>query len=143
MINEFRGTYNFLSNFYETPVTVYGVTYKNNEAAFQSQKCLSIEEREEFSNLNPSEAKSKGRKVKLRSDWEEMKEDAMYVVVLCKFMQNEDLKEKLISTGDEILEEGNTWGDRIWGTVNSKGQNKLGKILMRVRDEFKVEYSNN
>ena len=43
----------------------------------------------------------------------------------------------MIETGDEYLEEGNTWGDRIWGTVNGKGQNNLGKILMRVREELR------
>ena len=52
-------------------------------------------------------------------------------------VQNEDLKAKLLATGDEHLEEGNTWGDRIWGTVNGKGQNHLGKTLMRVREELK------
>lgn len=143
MINYFRGEYYFLSNFYEAPVTVYGVAYRNNEAAFQSQKCLSIEEREEFSKLNPSESKSKGRRVKLRSDWEEIKTDAMYAVVYCKFKQNIDLQEKLLATGNEHLEEGNSWGDKIWGTVNGVGQNRLGKILMKVRDEFRVEYNNN
>lgn len=61
----------------------------------------------------------------------------MYEICLAKFSQNEELKIKLLATGDEHLEEGNTWGDRIWGTVNSKGQNHLGKILMRVREELR------
>ena len=37
-IKEFRGKYFFLSNFFETPVTWQGITYQNNEAAFQSAK---------------------------------------------------------------------------------------------------------
>ena len=40
MINEFRGKYYFLSNFYNTPVTWDGITYQNNEAAFQSAKII-------------------------------------------------------------------------------------------------------
>ena len=60
----------------------------------------------------------------------------MYEIVLAKFTQNPDLKEKLLATGDESLEEGNTWGDTIWGTVDGVGENRLGKILMRVRDEL-------
>ena len=52
-------------------------------------------------------------------------------------MQNAELRIKLLETGNEHLEEGNTWGDRIWGTVNGVGQNRLGKILMRVREELK------
>ena len=72
----------------------------------------------------------------MRSDWEEVKNKVMYEIVLAKFTQNSDLKEKLLATGDEHLEEGNTWGDTIWGTVDGVGENRLGKILMRVRDEL-------
>ena len=39
-IKEFRGKYFFLSNFFETPVTWQGITYQNNEAAFQSAKVI-------------------------------------------------------------------------------------------------------
>ena len=56
----------------------------------------------------------------------------MYEVVLAKLSQNEFLKQKLIATGCEWLEEGNTWGDRTWGTVNGVGQNLLGHVLMTV-----------
>lgn len=38
MISAFRGKYYFLSNFYAAPVVWDGVSYKNNEAAFQSAK---------------------------------------------------------------------------------------------------------
>ena len=34
------------------------------------------------------------------------------------------------------LEEGNTGGDRIWGTVHGQGANLLGRILMETRDDF-------
>lgn len=43
MINEFRGKYYFLSNFYSSPVTYEGLTYLNNEAAFNQQKLFQIE----------------------------------------------------------------------------------------------------
>ena len=136
MINEFRGKYYFLSNFFEIPVNYEGITYRNNEAAFQSAKVLNSSVRKKFATLDPSSAKRKGRHVQLRHDWENVKFDIMYEIVKAKFSQNDELKEKLIATGEEHLEEGNTWGDRIWGTVNGKGQNNLGKILMRVREEL-------
>ena len=141
MINEFRGKYFFLSNFYEVPVTYRGITYRNNEAAFQAQKVSSEDERKTFSALNPSEAKKKGRHVTLRKDvdWDSVKTTYMYEICLAKFSQNEELKNRLLATGDKHLEEGNTWGDRIWGTVNGVGENRLGKILMRVREELKGE----
>ena len=126
MINEFRGKYYFLSNFYETPVTWNGLTYLNNEAAFQSAKTFS--DRECFTNLDPSSAKKLGRKVQLRSDWENVKDDVMYEICKAKFSQNTELKKRLLSTGNEHLEEGNTWGDKIWGTVNGIGENNFNKL---------------
>lgn len=139
MIDSFKGKYFFLSNFYEAPVTWDGITYQNNEAAFQSAKVLDKHVREKFSTLDPSSAKRKGRNVQLRYDWEKVKYDIMYEICLAKFSQNEELKIKLLETEDKYLEEGNTWGDKIWGTVNGKGQNHLGKILMKVREELRNE----
>ena len=136
MINEFRGRYYFLSNFYEAPVTYGGITYRNNEAAFQAAKVTDVSIREKFSTLDPSSAKRKGRHVQLRHGWDQMKFDIMYEIVKAKFEQNVELKNKLLATGEDHLEEGNTWGDKIWGTVGGKGQNNLGKILMRVRSEL-------
>ena len=66
MINEFRGKYYFLSNFYEVPVTYENITYQNNEAAFQSAKVIDHNKRLQFANLNPAQAKSKGRRLTLR-----------------------------------------------------------------------------
>lgn len=43
----------------------------------------------------------------------------------------------LLKTGDEELVEGNTWGDTFWGVCKGKGRNELGKILMKVREEFR------
>ena len=141
MINDFSGKYFFLSNFYESPVTYKGITYRNNEAAFQAQKVSKKDEQKTFSDLNPSEAKKKGRHVTLRKDvnWDSVKTTYMYEICLAKFSQNKELKEKLLATGDKHLEEGNTWGDRIWGTVNGVGENRLGKILMKVREELRSD----
>ena len=138
-INEFRDDNYFLSNFYECPVTYDGLTYRNNEAAFQAQKCINLKDREQFTTLNSSEAKKLGRRVVLRKDWEDIKVQVMKEIVTAKFEQNEDLQQKLLDTGDAYLEEGNTWGDRVWGTVNGKGANNLGKILMEVRENIRLE----
>lgn len=137
IINEFRGQYDFLSNFYPAEVKYEGITYQNNEAAFQAQKVTDYREQEQFRLVSPSDAKKLGRKVKLRSDWEQVKDDIMYQIVKAKFTQNEDLKQKLIDTGNSELIEGNTWNDTYWGMCRGKGKNMLGKILMRVREELK------
>lgn len=136
MISEFRGKYYFLSNFYSSPVYYRGMTFRNAEAAFHAQKDRS--RASEFTRLNPSEAKRLGRRVRLRRDWEDIKEDIMFEVVMAKFGGSQTLADALLATGDEKLVEGNTWGDRYWGVCDGKGLNKLGGILERVRENLRM-----
>lgn len=62
MIRTFRGAYYFLSNFYNAPVTWDGVTYQNNESAFQSAKVIP-DGRRAFAELDASDAKKLGRQL--------------------------------------------------------------------------------
>lgn len=143
VIDKFDGDYAFLSNFYECSVVFFGEKYDSSEAAFQAMKCERQQDHQFFTSpCTPSESKKLGRHIKLRPDWEKVKYDYMFHIVLEKFMQHPALAQRLIETGDAILIEGNTWGDRIWGTTkdsNGKwiGENNLGKILMKVRDMLK------
>ena len=144
MINSFDGEFAFLSNFYPSSVYFEGHKYPTNEHAFQAAK-TSIEIERSFvaSADTPGIAKRRGRSVSLRKDWEIVKDSIMYKLVLTKFKNNEDLKQKLLNTGNEELVEGNYWGDTYWGVdVKKGGQNKLGKILMRVREELNALSSN-
>ena len=50
-IDSFRGKYYFLSNFFPAPVIYQGLTYQNNEAAFQAQKTLSQEQKIVFTSI--------------------------------------------------------------------------------------------
>ena len=136
MINRFNGEYEFLSNFYETKITWQGITYRNVEAAYQAQKCP--ERAREFTNITGAEAKKLGRLVPLDFNWEFRKRIVMKNLVYLKFAENEILKEKLLNTGNEYIEEGNWWGDIYWGVCTNKkynhvGENQLGQILMEVR----------
>lgn len=135
-IDSFQDDYFFLSNFYPAPVRYDGLLFRNNEAAFQAQKSMNKKDREAFTKMNPSEAKQAGRRVELRKDWEQVKIQIMTDIIKQKFLQNPELAEKLLATGEAYLEEGNTWGDRIWGTVNGQGANRLGIILMETREEL-------
>ena len=145
MINSFSNQYEFMSNFYNAPVTYDGLTYRNNEAEFQAQKLANKEERKKYCEYSPSKAKLEGRNCKLRKDWEDIKYQVMYDIVKVKFSQNENLKQLLLDTGNEELIEGNWWHDNCWGDCSCerckdiKGQNNLGKILMRVREELRNE----
>lgn len=141
MINKFEGYYHFLSNFYPCSVTVDGYIYQNSEAAFQAAKVVDNKLKKVFTYLPPSEAKYLGRHIKLRSDWERVKDKVMYEVVKAKFIQNPDLHQMLLATGEEELVEGTLWNDQYWG-INLKtgeGENHLGQILMQVRKEFQEE----
>lgn len=135
-ILEFKREYYFLSNFYPTLVRFGGIEYLSSEAAFQSMKCINPKDRYKFSDLNPSDAKRLGRSIEIRKDWEDIKEDIMYKVCFAKFSQHKVLRTKLVETYPAILEEGNDWNDTEWGICNGVGENKLGKILMKLRDEF-------
>lgn len=131
--------YEFLSNFYNAVVTYKGLTYQNSEAAFQAQKTLDNEEKIPFTVASPGRAKSLGRTVKLRGDWEFVKVNLMLEITRAKFLQNPELAEKLLATGNAMLVEGNRWNDTFWGVniKNGKGENYLGKILMCVRNEIR------
>lgn len=136
VINSFRDEYFFLSNFYRCPVMYMGHEFTCAEAAFQAAKCPA--RAREFQALGPSEAKKLGRNVLLREGWEYIKNMIMRRVVYSKFSQNRFLLDKLLSTGDAVLIEGNDWGDTYWGQVDSEGENNLGKILMETRAEMKL-----
>jgi ribA/ribD-fused uncharacterized protein len=133
-VTQFRGKHYFLSNFFSADVEYDGIRFENNEAAFQAQK--QPERAHEFATLPPNEAKRLGRRVKLRPDWESVKQRVMEGVVRAKFDQHPKLREQLIQTGDIELVEGNNWGDTYWGVCFGKGRNELGKILMKVRREL-------
>ena len=127
--------YEFLSNFYSHPVTYKGITYQNNEAAFQAQK--DVRRSHEFASLTPGSAKHLGKRVNLRPDWEEVKLGIMEEICRIKF-SDEDLKQKLIATFPSRLIEGNTWNDTFWGVSKKtgKGRNHLGEILMKIRADL-------
>ena len=140
-INLFKGEYAFLSNFQKCEVEFEGITFPSVEHAFQAAKTLDPDERLKFTKGSPVIVRGMGRRLKLRSDWEEIKDSVMYACLKSKF-QNPEMRKKLLDTGDAVLIEGNNHGDRYWGMVNGEGQNKLGRLLMQVRSEILEEEKN-
>ena len=136
MINSFTGIYQWLSNFYPSEVDLDGIIYQSLEQAYQAAKTTDHKERLKFLNITPAAAKKMGRKLKIRDDWESIKIDVMYKLLQSKF-SNQSLREKLLATGDHELIEGNYWGDVYWGVCRGSGENNLGKLLMRIRNEFR------
>lgn len=135
-INSFKGEYSFLSNFEKCSIEFEGLTYPSVEHAFQAAKTLDTNKRLSFTKGSSCCAKRMGRCLKLRPGWEEIKDSVMYACLKNKF-RNDDMRKKLIATGDAVLIEGNNHGDRYWGMVNGEGQNKLGLLLMQIRNEIR------
>lgn len=144
MIDEFKGQFRFLSNFYPSPLMYCTEKYATVEHAYQAAKAYpNFEVMKEIQNVpTPGKAKRAGQKAKLRNDWESLKEGVMYQCVYYKFNKNEYLKQCLVLTEGHELVEGNYWHDNYWGNCfcnkcqDIKGKNRLGVILMNVRKEL-------
>lgn len=137
-INEFKGQYRFLSNFYMLPVEFEGVIYRSSEHAYMAAKTTDPDGRAYIASMpTPADAKREGRRIKLRDGWDAMKYDVMLTILRSKFSSSA-MQYKLLLTGDAELIEGNWWGDKIWGVClkTNQGQNLLGKALMQVRKEL-------
>lgn len=137
MIEQLNGKYRFLSNFWSCYIEYAGLEFPSVENAYQAAKCLFREDMWKFAGIKSSEAKQLGKIIRIREDWKEIKTGIMHSLVLQKFTRHKDLRLRLLQTMDEDIQEGNWWGDTFWGTVNGKGENHLGKILMEVRDELR------
>ena len=102
-----------------------------------------------------AEQKKLGRMVKNfnTKQWNEKRQEIMYRANYLKFSQNEKLKEQLLASGDKVLAEASPY-DLTWGiglAANStaaentdlwRGQNLLGKILMLIRQDLKLNNVN-
>lgn len=66
-----------------------------------------------------------------------MRDGVMLQLLRQKFLGDEELRRKLLRTGDAMLVEGNYWGDTYWGVCFGSGKNMLGKLLMQVREELR------
>lgn len=139
-ISQFEGKYSFLSNFHQQEFHYDGITYPTLEHAYQAAKADDRQiKRQIAGKATPGQAKRAGGKRGIIKDfnheaWEAKKDKVMATLVKIKFLDPE-LSQKLIATGNAILEEGNTWNDTYWGVnlKTGKGQNKLGQILMETR----------
>jgi len=159
----------FLSNFYVgQPIIARPYTYLTGEHMFQAYKATSKEDHlRVVASPTPGEAKANGKHLlRLRLDWEMVKYDVMRLVLAYKFTLERDEGHRLLETGDALLVEGTTWGDRVWGVdlkegvkaatrshphgvaaldepahawAYAPGRNWLGALLMARRAELRAE----
>ena len=139
MIDNFKGKFLFLSNFWPCPIEFDGEQYPSVEHAYQAAKTDAPVLRQQVSKAgSASAAKKLGRKLPLSDKWESEKLELMEYLVEQKF-SIPYLKLALLNTDQEELIEGNWWKDYFWGVCAGIGENHLGKILMKVREKFQNE----
>jgi len=143
------GEWSALDNFYHSPIDMPGIGQcATVEHAFQAAKATDPEYRERIRlALTPGTAKALGRSREghsYRRDWERARFGVMRTALELKFSTYPDLLARLRSTGAREIQEGNTWGDTVWGMVRGEGQNWLGRMLMDIRDNgFRIVHPNN
>lgn len=135
MIKEFQGPYRWLSNFYRCSVLLDGIVYPTVEHAYQAAKTNDNTWRLRILAIErPGDVKRLALALPIRPDWEKVKVQVMQDLLVQKFQQA-PFKAWLLKTEGEI-QEGNWWGDTFWGVCNGYGQNKLGKLIMMIRDTY-------
>jgi ribA/ribD-fused uncharacterized protein len=140
-ITTFDGEFRFLSNFFPVPggVMLDGQNFPTVEHAYQASKTVNESQRRSIQSApRPGIAKAMGRQVTIRDGWgPEMKLESMENLLRQKFSV-EPLRTMLLRTDDLPLAEGNDWGDTFWGIFKGRGENHLGKLLMKIRDELRA-----
>ena len=142
-----------LCNFARTPLIVEGVEFVNTEQLFQMMKFRDMETLLNIYNargMNIKYSAKTGEKNELRRpDWGEIIVDCMKFCLQTKYEQSEEFRNTLKHTAGHIIVEDQTRRKTIktvdtWGAVLFEGQyvgsNLLGRLLMELRDNGKLEY---
>jgi len=134
--------YGEFSNFAPFPIFLDKKKWPTSEHYFQAQKFLDLKDREEVRRANTPNVAARldrDQKKKFRKDWEAIKVSVMRQALQAKFMQHDELRQLLLSTGSAYLIE-DAPNDDYWGNGgDGSGKNMLGRLLMEVREKLKGE----
>jgi len=111
----------YLSNFHKCPVLWDGHMFPSSEHAYMVAKCryrnygssdthYNDQLASYIKDMSCAQVKKWGQIVYLREDWEDVKNNMMFSILLEKFTRNKDIREKLINTGDKIIIEAKLMG---------------------------------
>ena len=137
-ILKFKGPYAFLSNFYPAVVEVSDLIYPSVEHAYQAAKFDDFYLKVRIAGLyTAGDAKKFAREFsdKINPLFFENRLLTMEMYLRQKF-NIDPCKQLLIDTYPREIIEGNTWGDTFWGVCDGVGENNLGKLLMKIREEL-------
>jgi ribA/ribD-fused uncharacterized protein len=132
-----------LSNFSAFQIEWKGILFPTSEHVYHWEKFIS---RPDIQDLI-LKAKSAHDAFKIAEEcknyrdtnWDDIKTDVMFNILVVKINQHEYVKRKLLQTGDRQLIE-DSWRDDFWGWGPDKnGHNILGKLWMRIREDIRNE----
>jgi ribA/ribD-fused uncharacterized protein len=143
-----------LSASYPSPIKNHGVRYRSPMQMYQAMKA------KQFGDLTAYRMIMKSWSSKTQMDiggtienyepsvWDQKADDVMESALRLKFEQNEKVKQFLLQTGDAVIvycsETQTHWGSGLksddaesnMDPTKWKGENKLGQLLMKIRQEF-------
>lgn len=129
-----------LSNFSPPGFEADGVFWPTVEHFFQAQKFSDPAAQERIRRAaTPKDARGLGqsRSLVLRADWDQVRDDIMLQALRLKF-QVAKARQLLLSTGSRPLVESSPY-DYYWACgQDGSGQNRLGQLLMQVREEIRA-----
>ena len=141
------------SNFAQTPVTVDGVEFYSTESLFQVMKFTDTEARKTIYSLKGQGLKMKAKKFEktagVRADWGEVIVDVLKFCLMTKYEQSEAFRNELSRSGDRFIVEDQSTFTKPADTYGAKlskdgtayeGPNLMGRLLMELRDNGKLEY---
>lgn len=149
-IRKVKEPWGILGNFASIPIIIYKVSFKTSEQLFQLMKFKDAEPvLAVYQANNPKMTAKHWEKTHRRKDWGQMIVDAMKFCLTQKYEQSEAFRQELErSKGKYIVEDQtsfpkktpDTWGVKQQGD-NFVGPNLLGRLLMELRDNGKLDYA--
>lgn len=149
----FESDFSYLSSNYSSPFLIDGIQFSSATQAFYYHKAIMCGRDDTKAKIleceDPNAVEKLGLKVDSSDEWSKKKLRVLKGVLLYKFRQNEEIREKLCNTGDAPILNCDT--DLYWGTgwkMDSKdwdksqdypGRNALGIVLTDVRTRLSSE----
>ena len=139
-IDQFTGYFEFLHNNYLTPVYYEEMLYPSVTHAYHAARSSDDTTRKAIVNAESFHVVAKiARRIEDPPNWSMKRLKIMEQLVRDKFRRSKELQEKLKATERRELimsYEEETPGNLFWGMIREKGQNQLGRILTKVREDI-------
>jgi predicted NAD-dependent protein-ADP-ribosyltransferase YbiA (DUF1768 family)/pSer/pThr/pTyr-binding forkhead associated (FHA) protein len=140
-IDSFTGYFEFLGNNFNTPVYYQGILYSSVTHAFHAARSSDENTRKAILNAESLAIVSKiAKRIEDPVGWSGRRVKVMEQLIRDKFRRSKELQEKLKATQNReivMTYEDESAGNVFWGVFHGKGQNYIGRILMRIRDDLK------